>query len=420
MSFRSKPMHAGLLLAGALLLGASSCRELVGVEERASACGGLPFAEASCAACTDQACCAEEATCSEDAKCAAAANAVHACADSDPECRVAAASTAPLGNSALGALGKCTRAKCSLACKACGGLVDRFGAGCDRCIQQACCGVATTCAADSSCAAALTCVHECNDLPDCIRQCLNGPLRNQAVAELQNCLVHPCADACDTGRAWECVDNYSWGTGSTANKLTYAITLVDILTQERVPGVNVELCNALTTDCSVQATSDENGVALATIPLAPSAVFLGYARLTKAGYKTMLATTSKALSKDAAETFAMVTDLQFLGLITQFSVEYQPDKALIFATSLDCRGFNGRGVTVEVEPGDPGIITSYFRAAGVQTKQTTESGTAGFMNVPVNQAYVTIRMLVGDDLVGQAAVPIEAGAITQARIFPRT
>lgn len=413
-------MHVGLLLGGALLFGASSCRELVGVGERSSKCGGLPFAEASCGACADQACCAEETACSEDAKCAAAANAVHACADSDPDCRVAAASVAPVGNSALVALGKCTRANCSLACRACGGLVDRFGAGCDQCIQQACCDVATNCASDSSCAAAFTCVHECNDVPDCIRQCLNGPLRNQAVAELQDCLVHPCADACGTGSAWECVDNYGWGTGSTTTQLTYAITLVDILTQKRVPGAHVQLCNALTTDCSVQATSDENGVASLTIPLAPPAVFMGYARLTKAGYKTMLASTNQPLSKDAAETFAMVTDLEFLGLISQFSVNYDPQKAMVFATALDCRGFNARGVTAKVEPDDPGITTSYFRAAGAKTPATTESGTAGFLNVPVTQAYVTIRLLVGDELVGQSAVPVEAGAITQSRIFPRT
>jgi hypothetical protein len=197
------------------------------------------------------------------------------------------------------------------------------------------------------------------------------------------------------------------------------ITVVSFLTQSAVPGVTVTACAAFAPTCDLTTVSDENGVATFVLPVIPPTRWSGFFRLSAPGYRNMLALRTKPLATDDFATMFIVTEDEFIGLVTQFGVPHDPTKAMVFATAFDCKGFNAPGITFKQSIDDPGILTSYFTGAAGPTDATNKSGTVGFVNVPATDPYVTVSAFKGAELVAESFVPIEADWITVAGLYPQ-
>lgn len=401
------------------VLAAGGCRQLVGIEPREQKCGALPFAETTCAECVDASCCSEESACAEDPKCAAAADRLHACGASDAACRTEAEASAPPDNAAFTALAKCRVASCALSCSTCGGLTDPFGAACDDCIRSSCCDVATSCVNDAGCAGTFGCIASCSGPPDCVADCLIGPERTAAVAAFETCITKTCNAECKIGRDWSCVQHYAWKPAASEDKtIRYDLTVKNFLSQVAAPGVSVAVCQSLG-DCAAKAVTDASGVASLEIDVAKDTSWTGYLKLSGAGYRTMLVKWSKPLAWDESALTFIVTDSEFALLTTQFKVPVDPTKAMLIATALDCKGINAPDIRFELNPKDPGILTSYFQSAGSDPTKTNRSGTVGFGNVPVSSNVILVSAFLDKQLVGESLAPIESGIITLLGLYPK-
>lgn len=395
------------------------CRQLVGIEERSEQCGGLEFADSDCATCMDSACCAETTTCSSDDACKSAAEQLTSCGHADAACRITAAEAATPGNAALAELGTCRTTSCALACNGCGGFVDQFGAECDQCVQQNCCDLALACAGDQNCSKTYACVAACSTRPDCVAQCLQGPLRNDAVIAFQKCIQDVCYDACDIGQDWQCLLKGSWGPPTTNSSLTLDFKVVDFLSKQVVPNASVSPCDSILNTCKEGATTDANGVARLVLPVGGPNGWSGYFRVIADGYEEMLVGANKPFLRDDFIIEYVVKSSDLTLLLSTVKTSLDPNKSLLFVTALDCHGLNAPEIRFELSETDPGISPSYFQGPGSDPSKTAKIGTAAFANVPVTNNYLGVAMYLDDQLVGEDFVPLEPGTLTAWALFPK-
>lgn len=367
----------------------------------------------------DEACCAETTACSSDDGCEATANQLNACPPGAAACRIDAKAGAPPANARLAELATCRTTGCAVACNTCGGLVDAFGAACDACVQTSCCDLAVACAGDQNCAKVYACIAGCSTSPDCTAQCLQGPLRDDAVIAFQNCVQGACYDACKIGQDWECVSKASWGPPPTKPNLLLDFKVVDFLSRKVVPNAIVKPCSAYLGTCSESATTDATGVAKLVIPVDEFANWSGYFRIQADGFREQLTGSTKPLNRDDFTTAYMVKEADLAILLATLNTTLDDDKALVFATALDCNGLNAPGIRFELSSKDPGILPTYFPGPGGDSTKTNKFGTVAFGNVPVNNPLVGISMYLGETLVGEIFAPIEPGKMTAFALFPK-
>jgi hypothetical protein len=284
-------------------------------------------------------------------------------------------------------------------------------------VKKTCCDLGNACAKDANCSQIFACIAGCPSAPHCPTHCLQSELRNDVTVALHDCIRTACDQACNYGHDWECLGNASWGPPPTKTAVSYQVRVSEFLTQKRIPNATVAACENLG-GCGESAVTDENGIAQLTIPTNPGVMWQGFFRVSAAGYENVLAASNKPVSIDDYFIVYLVSSGTLSGLAQQFGVALDDTKALIFATALDCNGFNAPGIEFELTSSDPGILSTYFAPPGGNPDVTSTFGTAAFANVPVTGAPIGISMYLDGEIVGDIVAPLEAGTLTLAGMFP--
>ncbi|MET0595005.1 MAG: hypothetical protein ABW133_20060, partial [Polyangiaceae bacterium] len=253
------------------------------IKPTAGQCGGILHAAPACAACMDAKCCDEGVKCQGDPACDPAYDCNTACGD-DGVCRARCNMFFTRPDTFVD-LAACRENNCKAECGlSCGGF-SYAAPGCDNCVKQTCCPIATACAKNADCTKLDLCRYNCiagsaTCPPECEKTFSSGV---DDLAPWVDCVSNQCGESCQTGHNWQCLDAIvPWIKPKSAGDITFSVTIVDIVSEQPFNNATVKACRKLDRDCitpiDVKTTGPDGLVAL-TVP-AGSVGFDGYVDIT--------------------------------------------------------------------------------------------------------------------------------------------
>jgi hypothetical protein len=254
-----------------------------------------------------------------------------------------------------------------------------------------------------------------------------------------------CANSCAPGKGWQCLDTpIPWPKPTNLGNFTFAVTIVDLLSEYPFDGATVKACKQLDLQCTDpldQSVTDKDGLVSLTVP-AGSVGFNGYLEITGGDNHTDTNTPPKprpifpalyypvppivAPGWRGRLQFVSESDLPILAVFT--TVQIDPMRGHFAANAVDCN-FSGTGGvslsadTVEAHPEDMKTKTFYF-IQGQPTIGATETDgltpIGGFVNLLPNSTLVTATTTVGGTKKKVASVTynIRAGWFTTSSFPP--
>jgi hypothetical protein len=246
-----------------------------------------------------------------------------------------------------------------------------------------------------------------------------------------------CADACQAGRNWQCLDTkISWLKPKSAGDIRFSLSIADIISEKPFVGSTLKACHKLDQECAspydTQVT-DADGFAAFTVP-AGSVGFDGYVDMTggdngehgKNGeiFPAIWYPSPNIVSAGwrGRVQFVSYSSLQSLALLTGATID--PSRGHFAAAAQDCNFAAAGGVTFDADTKDDKTTVFYFvggvpRTGASQTD--SNSGIGGYINLPGGRSsLVTARVPVGDAIrtIGSVSYIIRAGTFTTTSIPP--
>jgi hypothetical protein len=404
------------------IVGAVSCRQLVGIEDREIASCGAPHVEGACGTCAEEQCCAELSACAGDAACEPALRCIAGCKDGDDACRNACTSgQGRTLSKTLASVLSCETSWCAAECHLeCGGTLVA-PAACAACLgTSGCCEVARTCGASAACVSRRYCREQCTD-PSCLALCdVRDTDGASADSALRTCQSGRCPAACTS---WTC----RGGPRVTANKIDLTLVAVDSVgTNTPVPNLEVRRCRASEAEClqvgdSVQTRPSGvalfGGVAIAERGfddyfemVDPTGKFLPERVVVHPAPRTSTVIVAPVLSR-------LARDQLMVGLGLSPAT---PERGALLVHTADCQGSEAGGVRVTTLPSDNGATEFYLsrsvpvRASAGVVGTDDRLAFGGFLELePQNYAVKGTVQIEGaaTELLG-VAVHVRAGTIT--------
>lgn len=446
----------GVTVIVVFLLATSACKQILGLHERtedvdagsqvvasnpvAGSCGPITHPSQACANCMDRNCCDEATACEQDPACKLEVDCLLPCGD-DGACRARCTQFFNRGE-ALIRVSACRERSCSAECGlSCGG----FGyavPGCDTCVQSSCCDLAKACARNDDCQRLDLCLNNClagsNTCPgDCDSQFSAGSADHGPWVD---CVQNTCHAACETGKAWQCLDApVPWPIPKSVGDFTFSVTVVDLLSENPYVGATVRACKQLDLQCDVpidQSVTDSTGLVSLKVPVG-SVGFNGYLEVTGGDNGTGMGADSAVFPAlyypvppiiapgwRGRLQFVSAGDLPILAAFT--TVDVDPARGHFATNAVDCNFTNAGGVSFTADsqlanPDDPKLKGFYF-VNGIPNIHATATdpltSIGGFVNLPANSTLITATVAATGKNLGQLSYNIRAGWFTVSSFPP--
>jgi hypothetical protein len=445
-SFVFKPARAaGLALVFAAMPMAASCRQILGIKERAlkvespdsgkggggnaaTRCGKFDESSAECATCLDKKCCQAASDCADDPACKAAYQCVKECDPDDSDC-----ATWCLGSYArpdsLAVLTACASSSCSEQCGVkCGGALPVGATTCDACVRSKCCDENAACAEDEACIEVESCNHRCLPAgsPNCSNLCtMQSETGANEYATRNACISAKCATECDTGSDWSCLDHPQPARKPLSlEAIEFHMTLVEFAQETPYEGVLVKACSRMDLPCDKVLASDttkSDGSFDLTVPSGADG-FDGYLDLSGPSiYPTIYYIQPAVTVGGYRGRLALPSATLITGLTTAIGAKLDPDRGLLALVPYDCTLSPAPGVTLDISTADESTTTYYFvnnapSPAATQTDAAPAIG--GAVNLPAQLALVTATANSVGKKSAQLNFNIRAGTLTAGSIPP--
>jgi len=229
-----------------------------------------------------------------------------------------------------------------------------------------------------------------------------------------------CVDALCRTRPdprWDCLDEEQTALDAPVpERVRVIVPIVDVVTGQRVPGVEVMACGGLDGECVMPlATSVTNQQGESDL-LLPGG-FNGYLRCEAPNIFPTLYFFGAPLTGDATALVNVVTPAVVQGLDSQSAEVSAPGRPVVVVDALDCTGAPAAGVRVSIPEGDSATIVSYMVDGLYPPSQTetSSSGVARILNIDEGNVTINGRLFDGRSI-GSAAVLTRQGFVTLANL----
>ena len=271
----------------AIALTSSGCGQLLGADDYgfsgtagngsdgASGTGttacGLGHPDSECERCLASTCCDRDAACRSDPTCAS----LRACqldCRGDSECELRCRSDRPGSafNGAFYALAACEQRGCDASCgRACGPRVA--WAGCDRCIDEQCCGVRRAVFSDRATAELYGCRGACLGFTESCDCADAEPAALAAVQGLEQCMGGVCFASCafNAGGSgdWGCLGSVVEPPRGEVPVITFTFGVFDVFSSTPFSGVALRACGVAGCEGTALATGTTNTLGWSTLEI---------------------------------------------------------------------------------------------------------------------------------------------------------
>jgi hypothetical protein len=237
---------------------------------------------------------------------------------------------------------------------------------------------------------------------------------------------------CQSGHDWDCLDKpYPWFTPQTLEKVTFSLTIVDLLSEKPFAGVMVKACNKTDLQCASpydQATADANGLVSLTVPIG-TVGFDGYLDMT-GGDNGAGSTIFPALwypipyvisgGWRGRSQFVSTNDFPLLAAATGADID--PTRGHFAADADNCNFLAPAGVSYTADSADAKTRAFYF-VNGVPSTSATQteppSAIGGFVNLPARVVLISgFSSQAGGRKIAQRTFAIRAGSFTVSTFPP--
>ncbi|HKQ69635.1 MAG TPA: hypothetical protein VJT73_09860 [Polyangiaceae bacterium] len=392
-------------------------------------CGQIRHSSSECAACIDRACCDKATACQGEPSCPAASECLLACGD-DGACRYRCAAFYNRTTAMLD-LVTCRETNCSAECGlGCGGFAYPVQ-GCGACVRSTCCDKAQACAKNNDCLRLDLCRSDC--LPgstECPPVCdARYPKGAGDFAAWLDCRQNTCADACQIGRTWECLDTpQHWPKPKALGNVTFSMNIADLVTEKPYKQATVKACRNTDFMCTTpvdQSMTDDNGLVSLSVPPG-SEGFNGYIDITggdngegSAIFPAMWYPQPPIVAGGWRGTTQFVSIASFPRLSIATGATIDPTRGHFAANATDCNFSPAAGVSFIADTADKATQSFYF-IGGIPSISATETAAGspigGFVNLPAK--LVVVDASFKGRPMGQLQFNIRAGTFTTSSFPP--
>jgi hypothetical protein len=258
--------------------------------------------------------------------------------------------------------------------------------------------VALACATDPECQAMGACAMQAQPLDrnyTCMEEHEAG---GTAYGALFGVLTSTCSNDCPVGAQWWCV-GHAVPPSPPNSDTTMRVKIVDYLTNNPVPGVDISACAESDPLCDAGVLSSDTTTSdgWATVTIRPTGIgtATGYLTASKGGMFPELFFWGFQLTEPSVSerlsAFTPAEVYQIASLIGQVDVT---TKALVVVIVTDCDDAYARDVQLSISASDPdgGIRIYYLQGGAISTTadSTDSTGYAVIVNVPA-PAFITVK-----------------------------
>jgi hypothetical protein len=257
-------------------------------------------------------------------------------------------------------------------------------------------------------------------------------------ADRRQCVT--TSDCADRGAAFAssvCVNSFcevepKWGcVGAVADPkdapgpFHVSLRVVDILTQEPMPGVSALLCRKIDVTCDSPfgppVLSDEQGKVEFDVTRDTAGFgFTGYVRFTRDDVLPGIYIFNPAVESDLTIPSVQLASPTVAGLLAQqIGTKLDPARGLILLDSVDCQGAPAAGVTFMTDADDS--AAPFYSVNGLPAATATatdDDGYGGLVNVQPGTLAVTGKLQRKESALGTVSLLIRGGAVTYSRMVP--
>jgi hypothetical protein len=217
---------------------------------------------------------------------------------------------------------------------------------------------------------------------------------------------------------WSCLDEDPTSVSPPSGQVRLIIPMVDIVSAQPKPGVEVQLCERLDSECTmplVTAVSNPRG----EVDVLLRSGFNGYVRWQAPDVYPTLYFFGTPLVRDSILPVDLISPQVFAGVNSMFAADNVEGRVPVVVFVRNCAGAPASGIVVSVLEGDQ-ATRAFYLADGLfpaSQTETTEAGVSRVINVPLGA--VTIRGELADGReIGSASVLTRAGFATLANLGP--
>lgn len=453
----------GFLVAVMTLVGAGGCKQILNLQERSAQSvddAGDPDADTAteaaaplnitvgtvvplrypspeCAACMDAKCVTEAQACHADTSCDPEFDCLLDCGD-DGACRTRCDNFYSRTDAVID-VNSCRERNCAAECATNCGSLSYDAPDCDKCVHTSCCEIASACAKNPECLRLEVCRTNClagstTCPPDCEAQHPDGAMD---FGKWNDCTQNTCAQACVSGNAWSCLDStIVWPKPRTLGKITFSVTVVDLLLEVPFARTMVKACQRNDPLCAVplgQAMANDDGLVELTVP-GGSKGFDGYLDITGGDSSGGDGGTPSPIFPSiwypappiisggwrGRVQFPSATEIPLLAGFVFTTID--PARGHFAVNASDCNFSPAPGVTLTAKSADDKTSPFYFLNGNPDTTaKATDgvSGIGGFVNLPPGFALVTATSTVAGKSLGAQQFTIRAGTFTTSSFAPQ-
>jgi hypothetical protein len=243
--------------------------------------------------------------------------------------------------------------------------------------------------------------------------------------------MNSCTASCQGG-GWQCLDNpFPWPAPQTIEKVTFSVTIVDLLSGNPYAGVMVKACDKTDLPCTSpydHSTTDASGLVSLTVPVG-TVGFDGYLDMT-GGDNGSGSTIFPALwypipyvisgGWRGRSQFVSTNDFPLLAAATGAAID--PTRGHFAADADNCNFLAPSGVSFTADTADGATKTFYYVGGVPSTSATqTEGPTAigGFVNLPARLVLIKgFASGAGGREIAERTFAIRAGSFTVSTFPP--
>jgi hypothetical protein len=216
---------------------------------------------------------------------------------------------------------------------------------------------------------------------------------------------------------WDCLDREPTALAAPVPELVrVTVPVIDVVTGEQVPGVEVMACGGLDGECVMPlaaGVTNPRGESELRLP----GGFNGYLRCQAPSIFPTLYFFGAPLTEDSTAVVNVVTPAVVQGLDAQDADVTVPGRSRVVVDVLDCTGAPAAGVRVSIPEGDSATIVGYMVDGLYPPSQmeTSNSGVARILNIA--EGNITIQGRLADGrAIGSAAVLTRREFVTLANL----
>jgi hypothetical protein len=229
---------------------------------------------------------------------------------------------------------------------------------------------------------------------------------------------------CEPEPKWGCV-GVPAETKHAPEPFHVSLRVVDILTQEPMPGVSALLCRKIDVTCDSPfgpaVLSDDDGkVEFDVTRDAAGFGFTGYVRFTRDDVLPGIYIFNPAIESDLTIPSVQLASPTVAGLLAQqIGTKLDPARGLILLDSVDCQGAPAAGVSFMTDADD--TAAPFYSVNGLPAATATatdDDGYGGLINVQPGTIAVTGKLQPKASALGTVSLLIRGGAVTYSRMVP--